>query len=76
MDYVIMALGSSPEVELTSNLNLETDSKGRIRVNENNQTSNPKIFAGGDLIGEKGTVAWAARSGRNSAENIIKFLEK
>lgn len=75
MDYVVMALGSLPEIELTTNLNLDTDSKGRIKVNENNQTSNSKIFAGGDLIGEKGTVAWAARSGRNSAENIIKYLE-
>lgn len=75
MDYVIMAVGSLPEIDLTSNLNLNTDNKGRIEVNEKNQTSNSKIFAGGDLIGEKGTVAWAARSGRNSAQNIIKFLE-
>ena len=67
MDYVVMAVGSSPEKELTSKLKLETDEKGRIKVNENNQTSNSKIFAGGDLIGEKATVAWAARSGRNAA---------
>ena len=71
-----MAIGSSPEKQLTSNLNLATDEKGRIRVNEINQTSNPKIFAGGDLVGEKATVAWAARSGRNAAESIIKFLKQ
>jgi len=70
-----MAVGSMPEKELTTNLRLETDKKGKILVNENNQTSNPKIFAGGDLIGEIGTVAWAARSGRNSAQNIIEFLK-
>ena len=75
IDYVIMAVGSSPEKEITSNLNIKTDSRGKIEVNENNQTSNPKIFAGGDLIGTKGTVAWAARSGRDAAENIIKFFE-
>lgn len=75
MDYVVMAVGSSPETDLTLNLNLKTDSKGRIQINENNQTSNEKIFAGGDLIGEKATVAWASRSGRNAGENIIKFLE-
>ena len=74
IDYVVMAVGSSPEVELTSKLNLKTDNKGRIIVNDQNQTSNPKIFAGGDLIGEKATVAWAARSGRNSAKSIIDFL--
>lgn len=75
MDYVVMALGATPETGLTSNLNIKTDSKGRIEINENNQTSNPKIFAGGDLKGGMGTVAWAARSGRDSAENIIKFLK-
>lgn len=74
IDYVVMAVGSSPEIELTSKLNLKTDNKGRIIVNEQNQTSNHKIFAGGDLIGEKATVAWAARSGRNSAKAIIDFL--
>ena len=39
------------------------------------QTSIPKVFAGGDIVGEKATVAWAARSGRNSAEKIIQYLE-
>lgn len=75
MDYVVMALGAIPEIGLTSNLNIKTDSKGRIEINENNQTSNPKIFAGGDLTGGMGTVAWAARSGRDAAENIIEFLK-
>jgi NADPH-dependent glutamate synthase beta subunit-like oxidoreductase len=44
-------------------------------VDESYKTSNPKIFAGGDLAGTKGTVAWAARSGRDSADSIIKFLK-
>lgn len=75
MDYVVMALGATPQKELTSNLNIKTDNKGRIEVNENNQTSNHKIFAGGDLTGGIGTVAWAARSGRDAAKNIIEFLK-
>lgn len=75
MDYVVMAVGASPEIHLTSSLNIKTDNRGRIQVNEINQTSNEKVFAGGDLIGEKGTVAWAARSGRDAAENIMNFLE-
>lgn len=75
IDYIVMSVGSGPEVKITQTLGLKLDSKGRIQVNENNQTSKPKIFAGGDLIGETSTVAWAARSGRNSAEAIIKYLE-
>ena len=72
-DYIIMAVGSHPE---NLSINLELDSKGRIIVDENNQTSNKKIFAGGDITGTEATVAFAARSGRNAAENIIKFLSK
>ena len=75
MDYVVMAVGSLPEKELISSLNIKTDNRGKIEINKNNQTSNSKVFAGGDLTGTEGTVAWAARSGRNAAENIIKFLE-
>lgn len=75
MDYVVIAVGSGPEIELTSNLNLEVDNRGKIIVNENKQTSNKKIFAGGDLIGEKSTVAWAASSGKKAAEEIIKYLK-
>ena len=39
------------------------------------RTSNEKIFAGGDIIGQKGTVAFAAKSGRDAAESIIKYLK-
>lgn len=73
-DYIIMALGSKPE-KFVKDLNLDTDTKGKIVINEKNQTSNPKVFAGGDLTGNKGTVAWAARAGRDASKNIIEFLK-
>ena len=73
MDYVIMALGSHPE-QFVSQLGLELNEKGYIKIDENNRTSNEKIFAGGDLAGAKGTVAWAARSGRDTVEAIIEYL--
>ncbi len=72
-DYVIMALGSKPE-DFVSNLNLRLNKWGRIDVDEEYRTSNKKIFSGGDIIGEKSTVAWASRSGREAAKNIIKYL--
>lgn len=73
IDYVIMALGSIPE-EYVKDFKLELTNSGYIKVNEKNQTSNPKIFAGGDLIGEIGTVAWASRSGRDCAIYIDEYL--
>lgn len=73
-DYVVMALGSKTQ-DFVNNLGLELDKWQHIVINDNNQTSNSKIFAGGDLSGTKGTVAWAARSGRNAAEKIIEYLK-
>ena len=70
-DYVIMALGSETD-ETIKNLKLELTSKNNIMVDEKYKTSNPKIFAGGDLAGCIKTVAWAARSGRDAAEKIIE----
>lgn len=75
IDYVVMALGSKPE-GFVSNLGLELNKWGNIMINENYQTSNHKVFSGGDLAGIKGTVAWAAKSGREAANKIVEFLEK
>lgn len=74
-DYVVMALGSTVSNEVLE-LGLTINKWGNIYINENYQSSNPKIFAGGDLAGCKGTVAWAARSGREAAYNIKKYLKK
>lgn len=73
VDYIIMALGSEPD-GIVKNLDLKLDKWGYIQIDENNRTSNPKIFAGGDIAGCKGTVAWAARSGRDAAYSIIEYL--
>ena len=75
VDYIVMALGSKPQ-NFVKDLGLELNKWGNININERYQTSNEKIFAGGDLAGIKGTVAWAANSGRETAKNIIEYLEK
>lgn len=74
IDYVVMALGSKPE-GFVSNLGLELNKWGNISINENYQTSNPRVFSGGDSAGIKETVAWAAQSGREAANKIIEFLK-
>ncbi len=74
MDYVVMAVGSKTDRELLSKLDMELTNYGYLKVNEKYQTSKKKIFAGGDLIGTKATVAWAARSGREAAKEIKEFL--
>lgn len=75
IDYIVMALGSMPE-EFVKHLPIELNKWGYIQIDEKNRTSNPKIFAGGDIAGAKGTVAWAARSGRDAANSIIEYLSE
>ena len=70
-----MAIGSTSEQEIINSLNLKVNSKGYIEVNECYQTSDEKVYAGGDIAGTKATVAWAARSGREAANNIIEGLK-
>lgn len=77
-DIIIMAIGVRPEITLAKNAGLET-ARGII-VNENLQTSNPDIYAGGDgveikdfVTGENTLIPLAGpanRQGRIIAENI------
>ena len=68
-DYVVMAIGPVPANE-AKELGLECTKYGYIKVDEKGMTSNPKIYAIGDLANNKSTIAWAARSGRNVAKEI------
>ena len=72
MDYVVMATGSKPENNIIEKF--EKNEYGYIKIDENMQTSIPKVFAGGDIVGQKATVAWAARSGRDAATNILRYF--
>ena len=75
MDYVIMAVGGKTNKEVLEQNNLEVTNNGYIMVDENNQTSHKKVFAGGDVSGQISTVAWAARDGREVANKIEEFLK-
>ena len=74
-DYVISAIGSHANRKTIHDLNLELTKNGRIKTNKKGQTSKKKVFAGGDIAGNIGTVAWAARAGRNAAYGIMEYLK-
>ncbi len=75
-DYVFFAIGSKPEEKLIKQLGLKLDIDGYVEVNDQHMTSMEGVFAGGDLVHEKRTVAWAARSGRDAAYSIDLYLSK
>ena len=54
------------------------DEKGRVRAPRAGkfayQTSNPKIFAGGDMVRGSDLVVTAIDEGRKAAEGIMDFM--
>lgn len=79
-DAVIMAFGFQPHaMPWLSEFDVEVDKWGRIVAPEQgvftHQTSNPKIFAGGDAVRGSDLVVTAIYEGRNAAEGIMDYLE-
>ena len=68
VDSVIVAIGNSsnPLVPLTTP-EIETDSKGRIVVDSNHETTMRNVFAGGDIVLGAATVILAMGEGRAAA---------
>lgn len=73
-DYVVMALGGIVSDEVLE-LGLILNKWGNVFIDENYKTSCNKVYAGGDLAGIKGTVAWASKSGREAAKKILEGLK-
>ena len=71
-DFIVLAVGSSVDKNVIDKLGVETNKWGNLKVDENYKTSDEKIYACGDLVGTKQTVAWAARSGFECAKTIIE----
>ena len=79
-DAVVVAFGFRPSpADWFADFNIDTDERGRIIAPaENNykyQTTNPRIFAGGDMVRGSDLVVTAVYEGRQAAEGILGFLE-
>ena len=76
-DMVIKATGQAKQGHLYDMINdLDIDSKTRIKINNEFQTSNPKYFAGGDAINGGAEVVNAAYDGKMAAQGIHNWLTK
>jgi glutamate synthase (NADPH/NADH) small chain len=75
-DMVIKAIGQEKQTNLAKALGLHLE-KGYIVVNEKNQTSNPRVFAGGDCVRLKGdaSTVMAVQDGKIAAKNIHTTLQ-
>ena len=74
-DQVIVAVGVSPNPLVPKSVKgLELGRKDTIVVNEQMQSSQPEIFAGGDIVRGGATVILAMGDGRKAAANMAEQL--
>lgn len=74
-DMVIKATGQQKMRSFFENVaGVETDDKGRVKTNGSMQTSNPKIFAGGDCVNGGAEAVDASQMGKLAAEGMHLVL--
>ncbi|MBC7899798.1 MAG: NAD(P)-dependent oxidoreductase [Saprospiraceae bacterium] len=74
-DMVIKAVGQTKMRSFFESVaGVAVDEKGRVAVNELMQTSNPKIFAGGDCANGGAEAVDAAQMGKLAAQGIHQSL--
>ncbi len=78
-DAVVIAFGFRPSpAPWFSDYGVEIDEGGRVVASEQGacafQTTNPKIFAGGDMVRGSDLVVTAVWEGRQAAEGILDYL--
>ncbi len=74
-DMVIKAVGQQKMRHFFEKVaNVDIDDKGRVVVNEQMQSSNPKIFAGGDCANGGREAVDAAQMGKLAAQGIHQTL--
>ncbi|MFT5722247.1 MAG: glutamate synthase (NADPH/NADH) small chain [Motiliproteus sp.] len=79
-DAVLVAFGFSPSpAPWFEQFGITEDDRGRVIAPETSdfpfQTSNPKIFAGGDMVRGSDLVVTAIAEGRKAAEGILDYME-
>ncbi len=73
-DAVIMATGQSKHKELLATIGLDTDKKGRIILDANQQCSKPGFFAAGDAVSGGQEVVNAVADGKKAAQAISAYI--
>lgn len=79
-DAVVLAFGFRPSpAPWFADLGVNMDASGRVtapgEARFKHQTSNPKVFAGGDMVRGSDLVVTAIWEGRQAAEGILDFLD-
>ena len=75
-DLVLLAMGFlHPQHEgMLTQLGVELDARGNVKIDKERMTNIPGIFAGGDMARGQSLVVWAIAEGREAARSIDLYL--
>ena len=75
-DLVLLAMGFlHPEQPgMLSELGVELDPRGNVKLDNDRMTSEPGIFAAGDMARGQSLVVWAIAEGREAAHHMDRYL--
>ena len=74
-DMIIKAVGQQKRKTFFEKvIGVETDDRGRVKIDKNMETSEPNVFAGGDCVNGGGEAVEAAQMGKLAAEGIHRAL--
>ena len=73
-DVILKAIGQQKQFGFFQSIGIALDEKNRVAVNELMQTSNPKIFAGGDCVNGGAEAVDASQTGKLAAQGIHFIL--
>jgi glutamate synthase (NADPH/NADH) small chain len=78
-DAVVIAFGFQPSpATWFEAFGIDLDERGRVKAAERGdfafQTTNAKVFAGGDMVRGSDLVVTAIHEGRQAAEGILDYL--
>jgi thioredoxin reductase (NADPH) len=74
-NYIVICSGLLSHHEFANPLNLKTYKKHLIKVDQNNKTSNPKVYAAGNCTTQVRQIAKDIGEGCNAAISIIKIIK-
>jgi glutamate synthase (NADPH/NADH) small chain len=78
-ELVLLAMGYVHPVRIgmLEELELVLDARGNVKADTRHyRTSNPKVFAAGDMRRGQSLVVWAIREGRDAARAVDAFLNE
>ena len=75
-ELVLLAMGFvHPEHDgMLTELGVELDRRGNVKTDENKMTSEPGVFAAGDMARGQSLVVWVLAEGREAARGIDQYL--